>query len=75
MLALIAVVVSLSWLGFFVDASRLGRSVPGVVFILSGGALLSNLGITPFSSPVSDFIAEYVVAAAIPLLMIKAELK
>jgi uncharacterized membrane protein len=74
-LALIAVVVSLTWLGFFVDASRLGRSVPGVVFILSGGALLSNLGITPFSSPVSDFIAEYVVAAAIPLLMIKAELK
>ena len=74
-LALTAIVVSLTWLGFLVDASRLGRAVPGVVFILSGGVLLSNLRITPFSSPVSDFIGEYVVAAAIPLLMIKADLK
>jgi uncharacterized membrane protein len=74
-LALSAVVLFLTWLGFFVDASRLGRMIPGVVFILSGGALLSNLHITPFSSPVSEFIGQYVVAAAIPLLMLKANLK
>jgi len=74
-LALSAVVLFLTWLGFFVDASRVGRVIPGVVFILSGGALLSNLHVTPFSSPVSDFIGQYVVAAAIPLLMLKANLK
>jgi uncharacterized membrane protein len=73
--ALTAIVMGLTWFGFFVDSSRLGRSIPGVVFILSIGALLSNLGITPFSSPVSDFIGQYVVAAAIPLLMLKADLK
>jgi uncharacterized membrane protein len=70
-----AIVVFLTWLGFLVDVSRVGRAIPGVVFILTGGALLSNLGITPYSSPVSDFISEYVVAAAIPLLMLKADLK
>jgi uncharacterized membrane protein len=74
-LALTAVVMLLTWLGFIVDASRIGRVLPGVVCILTGGVLLSNLRLTPFSSPVSDFIGEYVVAAAIPLLMIKSDLK
>jgi uncharacterized membrane protein len=74
-LTLTAVVLALTWLGFMVDASRLGRVMPGVVVILTGGLLLSNLRIAPFSSPVCDFIGQYVVAAAIPLLMIKADLK
>jgi uncharacterized membrane protein len=74
-LALIAVVAFLTWLGFLVDASRIGRTIPGVVCILVGGVLLSNLKITPFSSPVCDFIGQYIVAAAIPLLMIKSDLK
>jgi uncharacterized membrane protein len=74
-LALTAVVVFLVWLGFLADASRIGRAMPGVVWILIGGALLSNLHITPYSSTVCDFIGEYVVAAAIPLLMLKSDLK
>jgi uncharacterized membrane protein len=74
-LALTAIVVFLVWLGFLADASRIGRAMPGVVWILIGGALLSNLHITPYSSTVCDFIGEYVVAAAIPLLMLKSDLK
>jgi uncharacterized membrane protein len=74
-LALTAIVVFLTWLGFLVDASRIGRVMPGVVCILAGGALLSNFRVTPFSSSVTDFIGEYVVAAAIPLLMLKSDLK
>jgi uncharacterized membrane protein len=74
-LGLTAVVALLTWLGFAVDASKIGRVMPGVVVILTGGLVLSNLRITPFSSPVSDFIGQYIVAAAIPLLMIKADLK
>lgn len=74
-LALTAIVVLLTWLGFLADASRIGRVMPGVVCILIGGALLSNFHVTPFSSPVCDFIGEYLVAAAIPLLMIKSDLK
>ena len=50
-------------------------TMPGVVCILVAGLILSNLHITPFSSAVSDFVGQYIVAAAIPLLMIKADLK
>ena len=74
-LRLSAVVLCLTWLGFVIDASRIGRVMPGVVVILTGGLILSNLRITPYSSAVSDFIGQYIVAAAIPLLMIKAHLK
>ncbi len=74
-LTLTAVLAGLTWFGFLMDASRLGRIFPGVVCILLGGLTLSNLHITPFSSGVADFVGQYVVAAAIPLLMIKADLK
>jgi uncharacterized membrane protein len=74
-LALTAIVVFLVWLGFLADASRIGRAMPGVVWILIVGALLSNLHVTPYSSTVCDFIGQYVVSAAIPLLMLKSDLK
>jgi len=74
-LAMTAIVFSMVWLGFATDAANIGRILPGVVVILSLGTLLSNLKITPFSSTVADFIGQYVVSAAIPLLMIKADLK
>ena len=74
-LAMMAVVLFLTWVGFLVDSSRIGRTIPGVVWILVGGLLLSNFRVTPFSSPVCEFIAQYVVAAAIPLLMLKSDLK
>ncbi|MEI6458705.1 MAG: DUF819 family protein [Pseudomonadota bacterium] len=74
-LSLMAIILALTWLGFVIDGHRIGRVVPGVVFILTAGLILSNLSITPYSSTVADFIGQYVVAAAIPLLMIKADLK
>jgi uncharacterized membrane protein len=74
-LSLTAVLLVLAWFGFTADASRFGKAVPGVLCILVLGILLSNLHLTPFTSPVSDFVSKYVVAAAIPLLMIKADLK
>jgi uncharacterized membrane protein len=74
-LTLTAILLSLAWVGFMADASRLGKAIPGVLCILVLGAVLSNLHLTPFTSPVSDFVSRNVVAAAIPLLMIKADLK
>jgi uncharacterized membrane protein len=74
-LAMTAIVFSMVWLGFATDTAKIGKILPGVVVILSLGTLLSNLKITPFSSTVADFIGQYVVSAAIPLLMIKADLK
>lgn len=74
-LAMTAIVFGMVWLGFLTDSARIGKIIPGVVVVLSLGTLLSNLRITAFSSTVADFIGQYVVAAAIPLLMIKADLK
>ena len=74
-LAMTAIVLSMVWLGFATDTAKIGKVLPGVVVVLSLGTVLSNLKITPFSSTVADFIGQYVVAAAIPLLMIKADLK
>lgn len=74
-LTLTAILLVLAWIGFMADASRFGKAVPGVLCILVLGIVLSNLHLTPFTSSVSNFVSEYVVAAAIPLLMIKADLK
>ena len=65
-LSMSAVVLLLTWLGFVVDASRVGKTMPGVVVILTGGLILSNLSIAPFTSIVTEFIGQYIVAAAIP---------
>ena len=70
-----AVLVALTWIGFVADASRISKVLPGVLCILVSGLVLSNLHITPFSSSAADFVGQYIVAAAIPLLMIKADLK
>jgi uncharacterized membrane protein len=74
-LTMSAVLLLLTWLGFVADASRVGKALPGVLCILVSGLVLSNLHIAPFSSSTTDFVGQYVVAAAIPLLMIKADLK
>jgi len=74
-LGMTAVLLGLAWLGFLVDGSRFGRAVPGVVVILCVGLALSNLGIAPFSSTAGGFVGRHVVAAAIPLLMIKADFR
>ena len=74
-LAMSAVIVLLTWLGFVTDASRIGKTMPGVVIILTAGLALSNLRIAPYSSSATDFVGQYIVAAAIPLLMIKSDLK
>ncbi|HVN43857.1 MAG TPA: DUF819 family protein [Steroidobacteraceae bacterium] len=74
-LSLTAILFSLAWLGFLADGSRFGKTIPGVLCILVLGLLLSNTHVTPFSSPVGAFVNDYLVPAAIPLLMIKADLK
>lgn len=74
-LAMTSVVLTLAWLGFLVDGWRIGRYVPGVVVVLVLGLVLTNTSLVPFESVVTGFIGQYVVAAAIPLLMIKADLK
>lgn len=74
-LALGAVVCALAWLGFWVDGTKIGSKIAGVVWVLSGAMLLSNLGIVPYASGVYDFVGSTLVPLAIPMLLFKADLR
>ena len=73
--ALGAALFGLAALGFWVDAHPLGRKTSGVLWILVGGMLLSNFGVLPLQSPSYDFVDSKVVSLAIPLLLLKADLR
>lgn len=70
-----AVLFGLAYMGFWIDKKPLGKKTSGVVWVLVIAMVLSNLRITPFSSPAYDFIGGYLVSLAIPLLLFKADLR
>lgn len=49
--------------------------VTGAIIALIGAIILANVGIIPTASPVYDTVWDYVVPVAIPLLLLKADLK
>ncbi len=70
-----AVLFGLAFLGFWIDKHPIGKKTSGVVWVLVVAIILSNLHITPYSSPSYDFIGGYVVSLAIPLLLFKADIR
>jgi len=73
--ALGAALFGLAWLGFWIDTSRIGKRTSGVVWVLSAAMLLSNTGIIPLASPAYDFVGGSLVPLAIPLLLLKGDLR
>lgn len=73
--ALWAVLAGLAALGFWADRTRIGRNVSGLAIVLATGMLLSNLGILPRQAPVYNVVWIYLVPLAIPLLLLKADLR
>jgi uncharacterized membrane protein len=73
--ALGAILFGLAWLGFWIDTSPIGRKTSGVVWVLAAGMLLSNLHVIPLASPAYDFVGGTLVPLAIPLLLLKGDLK
>lgn len=51
------------------------RTLSAALLALLGGLLLSNTGVMPFASPAYDFINEYFILMAIPLLLFKSDLR
>ena len=72
---LATIVVGLAWLGFVIDHHPVGRKVSGVVFVLVSSMVLSNTGVIPQSAPVYDFIGQYLIPLAIPLLLLHGDLR
>jgi len=73
--ALWAVLAALAALGFWADRTRLGRNVSGLAVVLATGMLLSNFGVLPRQAPVYNVVWSYLVPLAIPLLLMKADLR
>ncbi|WP_376696786.1 DUF819 family protein [Wenzhouxiangella sp. EGI_FJ10305] len=73
--ALWAVLAALAALGFWGDRTRIGRNVSGLAIVLATGMILSNLGVLPKQAPVYNVVWVYLVPLAIPLLLLKADLR
>ena len=73
--AMACVLSGLAFIGFWVDGTELGRKTSGVVWVILLGILLSNTGVIPTKSPAYDFIGGVLMPMAIPLLLIKADLR
>ncbi len=70
-----AALVLLATLGFWADKTKFGASVSGVAIILAVAMLLSNIGILPRSAPAYGVVWNYLVPLAVPLLLLKADLR
>lgn len=57
------------------ERSPLGRSLSGAVLAIGGGFVLSNLGVIPAASPTYDLVWGYLVPLAIPLLLVRADIR
>lgn len=73
--ALGAVLFGVAWLAFWIDTHPIGKKTSGVIWALGISMLLSNTGIIPFSSPAYDFVGGSLVPLAIPLLLLKGDLR
>lgn len=73
--ALWAALMFLAALGFWTDKTRLGKTLSGAAVILTTAMVLTNVGVLPRSSEVYGVVWVYLVPLAIPLLLLKADLR
>jgi uncharacterized membrane protein len=74
-LVLWATLMFLAALGFWADTTRFGRNVSGVAIVLAVSMALSNLGVLPKSADDYNAVWLYLVPVAVPLLLLKANLR
>ncbi|MEJ8567973.1 DUF819 family protein [Elongatibacter sediminis] len=73
--ALWAVLIGLAGFGLWADRTRIGQRVSGVGLIILIAIVLSNTGLIPRAAPTYDVVFEYLVPAAIPMLLYHANLR
>jgi uncharacterized membrane protein len=73
--ALGAILFGVAWLAFWIDTHPIGRKTSGVIWALGIAMLLSNTGVIPYSSPAYDLVGGSLVPLAIPLLLLKGDLR
>lgn len=60
---------------FLEQRFRVVQKITGALVAMVGGMLLSNTGFLPIESPSYDVIWEYIIPLAIPLLLIKVDIR
>jgi uncharacterized membrane protein len=69
------VLLSAGAFGLWAERTRWGARVSGVVVAIGVTLLLSNLGVIPVRAPAYDVVWSYLVPLAIPLLLLRADLR
>ena len=73
--ALWAVLIAIAGFGFWADSTRIGKQLSGVGIMLAVAMILGNLGVIPHAAPAYDVVWDFLVPAAVPLLLLKANLR
>ena len=73
--ALWAVLIGVAGFGFWADSTRIGKQISGVGIMLVIAMLLGNFGVIPHAAPAYGVVWSFLVPAAVPLLLLKANLR
>lgn len=74
-MAIGGVLFALAWLGFWIDSHPIGKRTSGVIWVLVVAMALSNFGVIPLEAPAYGFVFGTLVSLAVPLLLLKADLR
>src|SRR5690606_30056641 len=73
--ALSAVIMAIVASGMWAERTRWGQALGGPLLFLAAAMALSNTGIIPYTAPLYGTVAGFLVPAAIPLLLLRADFK
>jgi len=73
--ALSAVIMAIVASGMWAERTRWGQALGGPLLLLAVAMALSNTGIIPYTAPLYGTVAGFLVPAAIPLLLLRADFK
>jgi len=74
-LPLTALILAMVAAAIFAERSRIGMAITAPAMLLIGGAAVSNIGVIPLEAPLYNGVFQYLVPVAIPLLLLKADLR
>jgi uncharacterized membrane protein len=74
-LALAALVMAIVAFGMWAERTRWGQRLGGPLLLLAVPMALANLGVMPHAAPLYDTVTAYLVPAAIPLLLLRADFR
>lgn len=72
---LAAAVMAVVAFGMWAERTRWGQRLGGPLLLLAVPMVLANVGVMPHTAPLYDTIAAYLVPAAIPLLLLRADFR